>query len=449
MDLKITHIFLSLNYYFYKKIQLLINKTIMKKVVLPLLLICLSSASLSAQDMTQETTTSANDYNQWSIEVAGGINKPFKTFSPGYRTEALNFWQADLGVRYMFNNKFGLKVDFGYNKFQNADRAPEFDTSYLRADLQGVVNMGRVLNFEDWTNTFGLLAHGGFGVYQMMFDEDIYDGNDRGVNVMGGLTLQVKLSDRIVLTGDITGMANGLQNRSFDGNSLERNTVDGLIFNGSVGFTFYLGGAEQHADWVTDVKTDELAAMEERIGSIETQMNDSDKDGVPDYLDAEPNSITGVAVDSKGRTIDHNGNGVPDELESYIDAKNNEVKNSVSATGTDIVSLINGGYVNVYFDFNQDMPNEQSVSGINFLIKYLKENPSATADVIGYADEIGDTAYNKDLSQRRAQNVKQILVDSGIDASRMNIVGNGEDTSVNKDSKQARQVVRRVTFVIK
>ena len=166
----------------------------MKKVVLPLLMICLTSASLSAQDMTQETTTNAsNDYNKWSIEVAGGINKPFRTFTPGYRTDGLNFWQADLGVRYMFNNKFGLKADFGYNKFQNSDETPEFDTTYLRADLQGVVNVGRVLNFEDWTNTFGLLAHGGFGVYQMSFDEDIFDGNDRGVNAIACLKLQVKL----------------------------------------------------------------------------------------------------------------------------------------------------------------------------------------------------------------------------------------------------------------
>lgn len=424
----------------------------MKKVVLPFLLICLSSASLTAQE--QETTTASSDgFNKWSIEVAGGVNRPFRALTEGARTERLNFWQADLGVRYMFNNKFGLKLDFGYNNFKNAENSPEFDTKYMRADLQGVINLGRVLNFEDWTNTFGLLAHGGLGIYRMSFDEDINDSKDIGVNAMGGLTLQVKLSDRIVLTGDATVIANALQNRNFDGYertyNVNRSVIDGAILNASVGFTFYLGSNETHADWTYDVKKDELAALEERIGSIETQMNDTDKDGVPDYLDAEPNSITGVMVDSKGRSIDSNGNGVPDELESYVDAKTNEVKNTVSSTGTDIVSLINGGYVNVYFDFNKDVPNAQSVDGVNFLIRYLKDNPSAKADVIGYADEIGDTAYNKDLSQRRAANTKQILVDAGIDGGRLNIVGNGEDTSVNKDSKQARQVVRRVTFIIK
>ena len=415
----------------------------MKKIALPLLLVCLTSASLKAQD-TQEVTTE-QDFNKWSIEVSGGANKPFRTFTPGYFTDRVNFFTVDLGTRYMFNNKFGLKLDFGYNKFENNDNSSEFESTYLRGDIQGVINLGRVLNFEDWTNTIGLLVHGGGGVFMLQSDNG-FEGEDWGANLIGGFTAQVKLSDRIVLTGDVTGIANGFQNWNFDGTSMTGTTVDGLIVNGTLGLTFYLGSHEKHADWTTDVKSDELAVLEERIGSVETMMNDTDKDGVPDYLDAEPNSTTGVAVDTKGRAVDLNNNGVPDELESYIE---NKTKNNTTTTGTDLQGLINGGYVNAYFDFNKDMPNSQSTAGINFLTKYLKENPSATADVIGYADEIGDSAYNKQLSQRRAENVKQILVDSGIDASRLNIIGNGEDASVKKENKQARQVVRRVTFIIK
>lgn len=423
----------------------------MKKIALPLLLVCLTSASLNAQDMQETaTTTDNNGYNKWSIEVSGGANKPFRTFTPGYRTDRVNFFTVDLGARYMFNNKAGLKLDFGYNKFENNEDTPEFESTYIRGDIQGVINLGRVLNFEDWTNTIGLLAHAGGGVYMLQSDDDSFEGEDWGANLILGFTAQLKLSDNIVLTGDLTGIANGFQNWNFDGKSQTNTAFDGGIINGTLGLTFYLGSHEQHADWTTDVKSDELAALEERIGSIETQMNDTDKDGVPDYLDVEPNSTTGVAVDTKGRAVDLNNNGVPDELESYIETKTKEVAaNNTTGSGTDLEGLINGGYVNVYFDFNKDMPNAQSVGGMNFLIKYLKDNPSAKADVIGYADEIGDSAYNKDLSQRRADNVKKILVDSGIDASRLNIIGNGEDASVNKDSKQARQVVRRVTFIIK
>ncbi len=416
----------------------------MKKIVLPLLLVCLTSASLNAQE-TQETVAAAdNDFNKWSIEVSGGANKPFRSFTPGYFTDRANFFTVDLGARYMFNNKFGLKLDFGYNKFENNEASAEFESTYLRGNIQGVFNLGRVLSFEDWTNTIGLLAHVGGGVYQL--SSDAFEGEDWGANLIGGLTAQLKLSNSIVLTADVTAIANGFQNYNYDGYSVNQRTVDGMLLNGTLGLTFYLGGHEKHADWVTEVKTDELAALEERIGSVETMMNDTDKDGVPDYLDAEPNSTAGVAVDTKGRAVDLNNNGVPDELESYIE---NKTKNNSTTTGTDLQGLINGGYVNAYFDFNKDMPNEQSTAGINFLTKFLKENPSATADVVGYADEIGNSDYNKALSQRRAENVKKILVDSGIEASRLNIIGNGEDASVNKDNKQARQVVRRVTFIIK
>lgn len=415
----------------------------MKKAVLPLLLLCLS------QGINAQEAKPTQEYDKWSIEVGAGINKPGRTFSDGYRTPRLAPITGELGVRYMFNNKFGLKLDAAYNQFKNADDSPDFKTTFMRLDLQGVINVGRILNFEDWTNRFGLLLHGGAGVFRMTFDDNVLynDAKDHGLNLIGGITGQLRLSNSVVLTGDFTTSVNGVQNYNFDGNSrITTNVVDGVLMTGTVGLTFYLGSKEKHADWYVYSVTDQINELDKRVGDLETMMNDSDKDGVPDYLDAEPNTIAGVAVDSKGRNIDRNGNGVPDELESYLEKKEGELKSSATA---DLTDLINGGYVNVYFDFNADQPNPQSVNGVNFLIKYLKENPSKSADVIGYADEIGNTEYNKALSARRAENVKKILVDAGINASRLNIVGNGEDASVSKDSKYARQTVRRVTFIIK
>lgn len=50
--------------------------------------------------------------------------------------------------------------------------------------------------------------------------------------------------------------------------------------------------------------------------------------------------------------------------------------------------LINQGYINVYFGFNSSRPEVASITSIDFVAKYLKANPSASVDVIGYADEI-------------------------------------------------------------
>ncbi|MBE99041.1 OmpA family protein [Flavobacterium coralii] len=414
----------------------------MKKIFLPLLLVSLTGA-VSAQE------GGANDFNKWSVDVNGGVNKAANPMSQGYHMNANNLFHADLGFRYMFNTKFGLKLHGSYDVLNddgdNPDR--EFKSEVIGIALQGYANLGRIMEFETWTDRINVLGHLGVGVSQLSNDQ--FEGGDRLGNFLIGLGAQYRISNRIAINADFTMINNFSQHRTWDGaeyNPMGEQGFDSTLYHATIGLSFYLGKHEKHADWYVDEKSDELEDIESRLGEMETLMNDTDKDGVPDYLDAEPNTITGVAVDSKGRTIDRNNNGVPDELESYIEAKNTEVKSSVAS---DIKDLINGGYVNVYFDFNKDMPNAQSVNGINFLIKYLKDNPSVNADVIGYADEIGNTEYNQALSARRAENVKQILIDAGIDGSRLNIMGNGEDTSVSKDSKYARQVVRRVTFILK
>ncbi|WP_026703711.1 OmpA family protein [Flavobacterium soli] len=422
----------------------------MKKILLTLSAFALTTGVFAQTDETTPSTeNNASDYNKWSIELNGGVNKFQRPATSGYFQSTPSPWNADFGVRYMFNNKFGLKLDAGYYSFTGKDESMDFDTHLYRTDLQLVANVGRVLGFETWTGRVGLLAHGGFGYAQLKSDN--HDFTDKMGNFMVGLTPQLRLSNRVALTGDFTTLLTVSQDRTFDGASpVGGRGFQGILFQGSLGLTVYLGSNEKHADWVSldSALQEEIDALEARIATIETGLTDSDADGVPDMFDAEPNSMAGVAVDTKGRTIDRNNNGVADELENYFETKYGDKGNS-STSGMDVKSMINDGYVNVYFDFNKTQPTTDSASGINFLVKYLKANPSASADVVGYADEIGNADYNKNLSQERANNVKQILVDAGISASRLNVVANGEDTSVNKDSKQARQIVRRVTFKIK
>ena len=421
---------------------------IMKKKLASLTLLVLSFAA-TAQNGTATSTEPSIDnsvYDKWSIELNGGLNKPVRTMTPGYYNEVFNSLHADLGVRYMFSPKFGLKLDFGYDKFTDGDNSLEFESKSLRTSLQGVVNVGRALNFETWTNTIGLLVHGGFGASQLT-SETGFEDEDYMVNGILGLTGQVKLSNSVVLTGDLTGIVNAQQNWNFDGMSQTRTgPFDGILVNASVGLTFYLGKNEKHADWVGE--DDKYDRLEQRVGLIETGLLDTDKDGVADLYDLEPNSIAGVAVNTKGQSIDNNQNGVPDELESYLEKTYGQKSDSI-ATNTTVEQLINDGYVNVYFDFNSSKPTNASLSGIDFLVKYMKNNPNKTADVVGYADEIGSSSYNVELSRKRAEAVKQVAINAGIDASRLNVIANGEDTSVNKNSKEARQIVRRVSFQVK
>ncbi|MBG6109224.1 OOP family OmpA-OmpF porin [Flavobacterium sp. CG_23.5] len=423
----------------------------MKKIILTLVFAA-GFTTLSAQTETVKTTETAveNTYNKWSVELAGGFNKPTRTMTAGYRTAVVSPYVADLGVRYMFNNKFGLKADFGYNSFQEGDNSLPFDTKYYRVDLQGVANLGRIMSFETWTKTLGLLGHAGVGLSFLERENPTY-AKDRMGNLMAGVTGQIKLTNRIALTGDFTTIVNARQNLTFDTASRVRsNGFSGVLFNGTVGLTVYLGKDVKHADWVID-NEGKFAAIDARFMAIENKMLDTDNDGVADYLDQEQNTPAGQMVDTKGRSIDKNNNNVPDETEAYI------MKNYAANTGDGSVvynnelikSLINGGYVAVYFDFNKSTPTNVSTEGTDFILTYLRNNPSASVDIIGHADELGRSAYNDKLSNARATNVKNTLVKANVDASRLNVVAAGEDTSVDKDSDAARKLVRRVTFRVK
>jgi len=161
--------------------------------------------------------------------------------------------------------------------------------------------------------------------------------------------------------------------------------------------------------------------------------------------------MTGVAVNSRGIAVDINKNGIPDEIEYSLDnryAKKGETSTE-NAPAQNIAELLNKGYVNVYFQFNSDKPETYSLQAINYLVQYMKDNASVKAELIGYADELGNPEYNTKLSEQRAKKVYDILVASGVDAFRLSYKGGGEDATVDKSSSAARQLVRRVTFKLK
>lgn len=420
---------------------------IMKKILL-VLVFAFAINNLSAQNETVEKKPI--DFNQWSFELAAGFNKPQRPMTAGYSTSLISPYVVDLGARYMFNNKFGLKADFGLNSFQGKKESIDFDTKYYRVNIQGVANLGRIMSFETWTQTIGLLGHAGFGLSFLERKDPSYL-KDRMGNFMAGVTGQIKLTNRISLTGDFTTILNAKQNLAFDGASASGTRgFGGILFNGTAGVTVYLGKNEKHADWTID-NENRFDAIDERLMAIENKMLDSDKDGVADYLDEEASTPAGAMVDTKGRSIDKNNNNVPDETEAYIlkNYANNTTNSPLLSNNELITSLINGGYVAVYFDFNKSTPTNVSTEGTDFMLTYLRNNPNASIDIVGHADEIGRSDYNDKLSNARAANVKNTLVKANVDPSRLNVIAAGEDTSVDIDSENARKLVRRVTFRVK
>jgi outer membrane protein OmpA-like peptidoglycan-associated protein len=79
----------------------------------------------------------------------------------------------------------------------------------------------------------------------------------------------------------------------------------------------------------------------------------------------------------------------------------------------------------------------------------IKEDPLSKIVVEGHTDSQGAAAYNQDLSQRRAQSVRDYLVSRGIAADRVTSQGFGPSRSIaENNSAEGRANNRRVEIVV-
>ena len=91
----------------------------------------------------------------------------------------------------------------------------------------------------------------------------------------------------------------------------------------------------------------------------------------------------------------------------------------------------------------------QSISPIQDLGDFLKENPGINILLEGHTDNLGNAQLNKELSLQRASTIRQLLVDQGIDFQRIRIAGwGGTKPIASNQNEEGRVRNRRVEMVI-
>ncbi len=162
---------------------------------------------------------------------------------------------------------------------------------------------------------------------------------------------------------------------------------------------------------------------------------DRDNDGVLDARDRCPNTPRGVSVDAWGCPFDSDRDGVYD----YKD----------QCPGTPLAARVNalGCWIlmDLLFDYDKAEIKSASFSELNNIVNILQKNPNLTVIIKGHTDSRGPKAYNKALSLRRAEAVRQYLESKGVSAQRLTSEGLGDTKPVasNKTDK-GRAMNRRV-----
>jgi outer membrane protein OmpA-like peptidoglycan-associated protein len=233
-------------------------------------------------------------------------------------------------------------------------------------------------------------------------------------------------------------------------------------------------------DWVTDAldhcpNTPEGAEVDEH-GCPE----DFDGDGVPNGLDSCPRTPKGAQVDSRGCSGDADGDKVPDGIDlcadtpagATVDAKGCPADSDqdgiydgldncpTTSAGTKVDSrgcpelvrsedIFQGERKLVLKGVNFETNSAKLTSGSRKILDHvafsLKDWPEVKVEIGGYTDSSGSDTHNQELSQARAEAVRDFLVSQGIDASRLDAKGYGEsDPIASNDNGRGRAQNRRV-----
>jgi OmpA-OmpF porin, OOP family len=104
----------------------------------------------------------------------------------------------------------------------------------------------------------------------------------------------------------------------------------------------------------------------------------------------------------------------------------------------------------VYFEFDSAVIQERSYGILTAVAKTIITSPDIQlVEVQGHTDERGSDEYNRDLSQRRSESVREFLIKAGVAADRLTAQGYGESQPLDHHhSEEAWATNRRVEFII-
>lgn len=175
---------------------------------------------------------------------------------------------------------------------------------------------------------------------------------------------------------------------------------------------------------------------------------DADGDGVLLPDDKCPD-VKGVAPD--GCVHDKDGDGIVDEADKCPDQP--ETKNGFQDDDgcpdelPKEVAKFSGVIKGIQFDFGKATIRAESNKLLDEAVKVLQTYPDLRISISGHTDNVGDAQKNLDLSQARAQSVKDYFVAKGIDTSRIETRGAGANEPVaDNGTDKGRQENRRIEF---
>ncbi|WP_437396188.1 OmpA family protein [Flagellimonas lutimaris] len=169
---------------------------------------------------------------------------------------------------------------------------------------------------------------------------------------------------------------------------------------------------------------------------------DADGDGVADKDDECPNEA-GPAANNGCPWPDADGDGVLDKDDQCPEIAGTVANNGCPEVTEEVQKQLNDYARTILFDTGKSSIKAESTSVMVDIIQILNEYPNAKFTVEGHTDSVGSEKTNQSLSEKRANSVRDFLIDKGISSDRLTAIGYGEAKPIATNNTRAGRAQNR------
>jgi OOP family OmpA-OmpF porin len=412
-----------------------------------------SSGSANVSPFTQESKR----FNDWSISFGAGVpllqQADLQSLKfdevPG---ENVFGYSAYLSIDKAITHAFGLSLQYDRGETRQGwfntktDNATGYEmggrTQFDAISLLGDINFSNLLRRVDNHSPFRWALHGYAGIGTLAYRAYLENAAGQSLtaeikpftatSVFGqaGAGLKYKINRRVDVQGRLMYVVTG--DDAFDGFKYANSGLNSDNFwNASLGLSLKLGKHESHLMWHDPLqevyyKLDVLADKNQDVEVCKT--GDADNDGVCDDWDRQLDTPAGARVDGAGVALDIDLDGVIDLYDKCVTVPGPVENNgcpTTSGTGSGLITDDTRSLEGIEFDLNSDQILPSNTPILNNAVNYINSSAGAYR-IVGATDTRASEAYNMNLSQRRANNVKGYLVNNGVTSNKLEAVGKGE-----------------------
>lgn len=180
---------------------------------------------------------------KWKALFSVGVNYPATNgFVKGTDAQTVNFPTVNLGIQHMLKSQYGVKLDYGFNRFKNDKDSPDFKINYSRINAHFVYDPTKYIGFLP--DRLSTVLHAGPGIAFVKPLANLKNNKQTYLNLNVGLELHYAINEKVAIYTDIAYLYGFTSLDNYDPVLSGLGAFNGSLFNLTFGLAVSLSNCQ-------------------------------------------------------------------------------------------------------------------------------------------------------------------------------------------------------------